>query len=282
MKDRIFFIFPLVVFLLKVSMRLMLILGITISFVFCHDWIMQCNALKIQQVDIHGLVFMKPETIKSIAGVHEGMNIFSFNLSEVRDRLYASPWIANAEVTREVPSRMIIRIEENIPIACVDVGYKFWLNEQGKIFKLKEPDDTFNLPLIQGFNIEELDFVGVSNSNYYPNKYLDAVLDVLKRARIENAILPINRLVKIYVDQDIGLSLEVKRNINEAQQDTVKVNLGFDHYEFKYLKLKQVFDMLTSRNCLPYVYSIDLNNMHRVVISPVVNTPHVIEKTANS
>ena len=77
---------------------------------------------------------MTNEQVARQARVQKGDNILSIKLSLVRNRLLAHPWIARAEVSRVIPSRLVIRVKEHTALAIVDLGQKFLINHQGQIF----------------------------------------------------------------------------------------------------------------------------------------------------
>ena len=57
--------------------------------------------------------------ILELAKVTDGANLFAVNLSQVRGRLMDRARIAEAEVRRQLPDTLIIRVKERIPVAWV-------------------------------------------------------------------------------------------------------------------------------------------------------------------
>ena len=120
----------------KIVTGLGLLVAASTGFIFIHDVITQCDYFKARSIVIEGEQRITERQIAELAHVKEKMNLFAINLTAVRKRLLSHPWIAEAMVIREIPSRLIIRIKEHVPLAVVDLGRKFLINEKGEIFKI--------------------------------------------------------------------------------------------------------------------------------------------------
>ena len=129
---------------------------VTGFFILVYDLATQCDYFAARQMSIEGTQRLTPETVARQAGIRMGDNILAINLSLVRKRLLAHPWIAEAEVRREIPSRLIIRVKEHQALAMVDFGQKFLINRQGQIFKAWDPSDPADLPVISGLDVSDL------------------------------------------------------------------------------------------------------------------------------
>ncbi|MCK7508365.1 MAG: FtsQ-type POTRA domain-containing protein [Desulfobacterales bacterium] len=115
---------------------------VSLFFVFVHDVFTQSEHFQARQIQVEGASAPgRRARLQTVAGVRPGINVLSVNLSAARKRLLAHPWIAEAEIQREIPSTLRIRIREHVPAAVVDVGRKFLLNTRGEIFKEWEPAD---------------------------------------------------------------------------------------------------------------------------------------------
>ena len=62
---------------------------------------------------------MPREQIVEAAGIHEGVNIFTVNISKMRDALLQVPQIETAEVQRVLPDKILIAVTERQPVAWV-------------------------------------------------------------------------------------------------------------------------------------------------------------------
>ncbi|UCG05093.1 MAG: FtsQ-type POTRA domain-containing protein [Desulfobacterales bacterium] len=260
----------------KIMMGLGLLAATSTVFIFIHDVITQCDYFKASSILIEGEQRLSERQIAEFARIKENMNIFAVNLTVVRKRLLLHPWIAEAVVIREIPTRLIIRIKEHVPLAIVDLGRRFLINEKGEIIKIWTPSDPSDLPLISGLEMSDLagssrnERMGVDDSspagrhtensqNHYSP--LDAVMQVLRLGKQSGSILP-NKLIKhILVDREIGLTLHALSRVKT-------INLGYHNYADKYAMLRHIIAYLKQTPNVPVFERIDLNNLNRIVVSP--------------
>ena len=250
----------------KLSLAAASVAAVTVFFILVHDVLTQCDYFNIERLTIEGAQRLPQKEIAKQAGVHKGMNILAVNLSRVRERLIAHPWIAEAGVSREIPSELSIRIKEHIPLAVVDVGQKFLINHSGKIFKAWDDADPATLPVVSGLNVLDLPPVsgqiGASECDMPAERTapFQAVMKVLRLGGQRDSILPNRSIRQIRVDRQIGLTL--------LAFDRMKtINLGYDDYDGKYNMLANLFSYLKHQQSAADFDRIDLNNLNRVVVN---------------
>lgn len=240
---------------LKVCTGLALLAAISAFFVFSYDLLTQCDYFSARKIQIQGLHRLDREAICRQAGVRPGVNIMHVNLGLTRKRLVAHPWIDEAEVRRELPDGIIIRITEHIPLALLDMGEKFLIDTHGDIFKKYTASDPEGLPTISGLTYSDLNVAGAPRSPAY-----SAVLDVLKLGMDLKSTVPNHLIKKIQVDPEMGLTLL-------AFDRTTVIKLGYDNYPDKYIRLKNVLRYLDRQSNLPDIRQIDLNNIDRIIVN---------------
>jgi cell division protein FtsQ len=251
----------------KFTAAIAAVMTVTALFILVHDLLTQCDYFGARQLTIEGMRRLTREQVAGQAGVQDGVNILSTNLSLVRKRLRAHPWIAEAEVRREIPSGLTIRIKEHSALAMVDLGRKYLMNTHGEIFKAWEASDPDPLPVIKGLKLSDLTVYGQSessnfNSDREPTAPFKAVMQVLQLGGKKGSILP-NRLVRqIQVDRQIGLTIY-------AFDPGKTINLGYSDYAGKYRMLANLFSYLKRHRSLSDFDRIDLNNLKRVVVNPI-------------
>jgi len=237
--------------------------AVTAFFILVHDFLIQCDYFRAGMLTIEGTRRLTKEQVARQARVHIGVNILAVNLSLVRKRLLAHPWIAGAEVSREIPSGLSIRIKEHSPLAVVDVGQKFLINHRGKIFKVWEASDPVNLPVVSGLNASDLTVYGQSDPSTPENTdSFKAVMQVLRLGSRQGSILPNRYIKRIRVDRQIGLTIYAFDRIKT-------INLGYNNYAGKYHMLANFFSYLKRQQSISDFDRIDLNNLHRVVVNPL-------------
>jgi cell division protein FtsQ len=250
---------------------------VSLFFIFVHDVFTQSDHFRAHQIQVEGTQRLSPKAVIAYAGLHRGVNVLSVNLSATRKRLLAHPWIAEAEIRREVPSTLRIRIREHLPAAVVDMGRKFLLNRQGEIFKEWEASDPADLPAVAGLTLADLrvadrsgaaagfpffDFGTAPPAEAAASRPMDAVLQVLTLGRDSSGILPNRDLRWIRVDRELGLTLV-------AYEESRSIRIGYNDYPAKYHLLRDLLAFLSAQPKVADFERIDLTDMNRVIVNPV-------------
>ena len=251
-------------------------------FILAHDLITQCDYFSAKSLRIEGMQRLTGKQIVRQARVSKGVNVMAVNLSMVRKRLKAHPWIAEAEVRREIPSGLYIRIKEHVPLAIVELDRKYIINEQGQVFKEWTASDPDTLPLVSGLQLADFkaqDKTGAlapprlalrakPSQNNHPNaRPLEAVMQILTLGKQARSILPNCNIKQIRVDREIGITLEAFKQIKT-------IVLGYHNYPLKYAMLKNILKYRKQKRNFPDFDRVDLNNINRIVVNPVrLKTP---------
>jgi cell division protein FtsQ len=62
------------------------------------------------------------------------------------------PWVKSVRVTRHLPSRLTIEVEEHRAVALLSLGELYLVNEASVPFKRLKLGDSFDLPLVTGID----------------------------------------------------------------------------------------------------------------------------------
>jgi cell division protein FtsQ len=244
------------VFALKLMVVGTALVFVSLLFVFSYDFLTQCDYFKAEELMVNGTHRLTQNQVLQQANIATGVNIFSVNLSKVRKRLLAHSWIEDAEVRRDLPSGINIRVKEQEPLAVLDLGRKFIINTHGEIFKEMDKADHCNLPMISGLEFSDINVKGESRSIPF-----DSVMKILGLGQKPESVLPYSLIKKIHVDREMGLSIYAFDNIRE-------IKIGYNNYQDKYAMLKDVLFYLEKNGGFSRLESIDLNNLNRIVVSP--------------
>jgi cell division protein FtsQ len=257
-------------------------------FIFVYNVITQCDYFKARSLKIDGIHHLTEKEIVEQACLSKDTNILAVNLSLVRKRLMAHAWIADAEVRREIPSGLFIRIKEHQPLAVVDLGNKYIINEQGRIFKEWTASDPDTLPLISGLQLADIMIYNkiTTAGPQRPDmqkKWLqspaavelpfEAVMQVLTLGKQAQSILPNRKIRHIRVDRQSGITIEAFNQVKT-------IVLGYHNYPLKYTMLKNVMSYRNRGRGFPDFNRIDLNNVNRIVVNPVNEIPSGDHKEA--
>jgi cell division protein FtsQ len=98
-----------------------------------------------------------PDDIASIAGVTKGQNVFSIDLDRARARLAADPWIESAELSRQLPGTIYVRIIEREAAGVVAMSEGTYLvTRDGAVIKRVEAGDPLDFHVVTGVALKTL------------------------------------------------------------------------------------------------------------------------------
>lgn len=225
------------------------------GFVFAYDMIMQSDNFSAQEISISGQNKVSQEEIFRIAGIQKNTNILNINIKLAMMKLEATPWIKKAEIKRELPNKLSIKITEEIPIAKISlqgVSQKFLLNTDLKLFKKSEQNDPdSDIPEVLG-----LSYSDIKNKNFY----LNSVVKVLNMEKKSNLFLS-GKTSIIKVDRDTGILISNTETCNSLV-------LGFNDFKEKYNNLEKIKIYLNKKFPGQKMDKIDLSQKNRVIIKP--------------
>lgn len=111
----------------------------------------------VNEIVTHGGKRRGPDDIASIAGITKGQNVFSIDLDRSRARLAADPWIESAELTRQLPGTISIRITEREASGIVAMSEGTYLvTRDGAIIKRVEAGDPLDFHIVTGVPLKTL------------------------------------------------------------------------------------------------------------------------------
>jgi cell division protein FtsQ len=232
------------------------LLLLSFVFIFSYDFLTQCDYFKAEKLVVTGTDRLSEKQVLEQAQIKKGINIISVNLSMTRKRLLAHSWITEADVSRDLPCGIHIRIKEHQPLAVLDLGRKFLINTSGEIFKEMGASDPDQLPIISG-----LEFSDINTRDKPRSIPFNAVMNVLELGQKCKSVLPYKSIKKVQVDREMGLTIYAFDRIKE-------IKIGYNDYANKYDRLKNILAHLKKRRGFSHLESIDLNNLNRIVVHP--------------
>ena len=236
------------------------IIAMSLVFVFGYDWATQSDSFRAENVEVHGTRRLSEQEVKEAAGIEKGVNIFSVNLSTARRRLMALDWVAAAEVRRQFPESIIIRIREHEPLARIDLGRIFMINPKAEIFREVGEGAFSDLPIIKGVNYADWQGLEVGRA-----PVVSSVMAVLGLDRKGHSVFNTRSIEQIRVDRDLGLVLQI-RDLPVKQ-----IRLGYGNYGQKLRRLEKVLVYLENKEPSVELEKMDLRNPERIVARPAAD-----------
>lgn len=73
----------------------------------------------LRDVRVVGAQRVAPEEIAELSGVVEGTNLLLLGMDEIGAAIRSNPWVADVVVRRELPSTLVVSVEERTPVGWV-------------------------------------------------------------------------------------------------------------------------------------------------------------------
>jgi cell division protein FtsQ len=73
----------------------------------------------INTIEVRGNRQLSERQVVTLSGARTGENLLTLSLDEIRRSLMRSPWVAAAEVTRSLPSTLVLRVRERSAVGWV-------------------------------------------------------------------------------------------------------------------------------------------------------------------
>ena len=230
-----------------VSSALLLVTG---SF-FLVQLLMASDLFRVEQVKVQGHTRISEEDVIALSDIQLGVNTFHLDLDLIGRKIEENPWIKQAHVQRIFPRQVAIALKERTPVAIINLGYLYYLDDQGEIFKVLDAGDRLNFPVITGFDYEKAQ--GHDADYAQQLGQIVALLADLRNRRLMN----LDQVSEIHRDEAGSLSMFTFRG-------AVEVKLGTANFARKLDRLERIYGQLQPK--LQILDYIDLNVDGKVIV----------------
>lgn len=241
------------------TLGLVSLAGLCVGLLFLYHQLLTCSLFcikDIKNIDIDGTKRLTREVILQRAGLGPQTNLLALRPGRVERVLLAHPWIARAELTRQWPQRILIRIQEREPVALVQMQEElYYVDRQGVLVKSLSPGDPHNFPVLTGFKPEHFPQVGGTLPELTSQAF--QLLEVLKSAAPP---LNLGNISEVHADSERGFTIY-------ANGLGGGLELGFKDYPEKLKKFAQLWPALVKKGYPARVGRINLNYPRRVLVT---------------
>lgn len=106
---------------------------------------------KVGAIEVSGNEQLTNEEILEITGLKKGMHLWRFPLARSKDKLLASPWIAQAQVRWQFPNSVLVTVVERQGVAVVKCAAGNWVIAEDKV--VLAASDGYSLPWLTGLEV---------------------------------------------------------------------------------------------------------------------------------
>jgi cell division septal protein FtsQ len=173
------------------------------------------------------------------------------NLKQMGEQLTNNPWVETVRIHRYFPDRLSISITEREPLAIVNMGYIYYLDKKGTVFKVLNEGDKLDYPVVTGFNEEEM------NSNPKgTGEALKTTCELLGVLREKGAFI-LADVSEIHYDKGYGFTLFTSTG-------ALPVKIGSGDFAAKIDRFAHIYkELMVQRPSLQYI---DLDYNDKIVV----------------
>lgn len=228
---------------------------VSLAFLVCFElygFIGKTTFLRLEKIEVTGIKKLTRDEILSAASVKLNDDLLGLRLARMGEQLTKNPWVASVRVRRTFPHSLFIDVQERQPVGVVSMGYLYYLDSRGDIFKPLQEGDSLDFPVITGLTEEDLtrDPAGTKET-------LKGILAVLEQLKKERSGISIADISELHYDKGFGYTIFT---MNRG----LPVRLGMTGFSDKLDRLAKVYAQLEPQ--IPIIEYIDLDYSDRIVV----------------
>ncbi|MDY0292008.1 MAG: FtsQ-type POTRA domain-containing protein [Desulfuromonadaceae bacterium] len=209
------------------------------------------DAFRIEHIEVDGNQRLSTEDILSLSDIRHGQGTFDLDLELIGQRLEENDWILKAQVERRLPCGVKISIVEHTPCCIINLDYLYYVDLQGKVFKVLHRGDPLDYPMVSGIERDDLETPDAPGT-----RWLKRVVEIVAQLE-KRTVFNIDEVAQIHVDFERGIDLY-------TLEHGVTLRLGHDQFGSKFNLLEHMYPQLKPElNILEYI---DLNVPGKLIV----------------
>lgn len=223
-------------------------------FVELRELVTGLTFFSLERIELSRLKRISRDEILALTGVKLGDPLLNVDLRHVAEQLQKNPWIETLKVRRRFPSTLSIEITEREPVAIVNMGYLYYMDAKGDVFKPLTDGDRLDYPMITGITGEDLAKDPEGSRSMIRTAL--GIMDLLRKG----TIFKLEDISEIHLDKGYGYTLFTTAG-------GIPVKLGNGEFEAKLGRFERIYDeLIAQKGSLEYI---DLNYSDKIVVKKV-------------
>jgi cell division protein FtsQ len=112
-------------------------------------WVRASDRFLVRAIEVNGNCRLARDEVVAVAGLSTGMKLLDVQPGKIQAALGARPWVERVSVRRWFPGKVSVHVTERTPVALVNVGQVYQVDERGILFRV--PRGTYlSLPVLSG------------------------------------------------------------------------------------------------------------------------------------
>lgn len=192
--------------------------------------------------------------VMAIADVEPGRDLLRLDLKKMGEQLAQNPWVETVRIRRYYPDGLSIEISEREPLAVVNMGYLYYLDRNGTVFKTLSQGDRLDYPVVTGFSEEDLnsDPAGMREA-------LKSTCELLALLRVKCASI-LADVSEIHYDKGYGFTLF-------TASGALPVKVGATDFAAKLGRLSRIYrNLMEQQQSIQYI---DLDYNDKIIVKKI-------------
>jgi cell division septal protein FtsQ len=207
--------------------------------------------LQVEAIEVSKLRHLSRDEVVELTGVRPGDSMLGLRLRRIGEQLAKNPWIESVQVRRYFPHSLSIEVVEREPVAVINMGFLYYMDAKGEVFKPLTQGDSLNFPVITGITEEELARDPKGTKEMLTGAV--ALMNMLKKG----SSFTLADVSEIHIDKGFGLTLFTVAG-------GVPVRLGTEGYEAKLARFATVYGELKEQ--MAAVEYIDCDYQDKIIV----------------
>ncbi len=208
---------------------------------------------KVRTIEVSPTTQLTRAEVLALAGLDTAVNTFQFDTAAARAQLQAHPWIARAEVTKRLPNRVSVEIQERAPAGVLVLDELYLVDGAGAAFVAAQPAQVAAYTLVTGMD-----------RSFYeaePAAAQAQVREALAVARLyaRHSLSDRHPLSNVHLGDGGRIELQLSRT---------RVVLGHENWNKKLTQLERIFEQLQARN-MDAAYVLLSEDLERAIVKEI-------------
>ncbi|NQT33761.1 FtsQ-type POTRA domain-containing protein [bacterium] len=113
-------------------------------------WISGTSWSILEQVEVSGLIRLPEHDILTVLNLKPGLNLMKLELDSISSKVMDVTGVKYARAVRRLPGRLVIKVEERVPIAAMGNGELILIDDEGIPFPPVYSGEVLDIPIITG------------------------------------------------------------------------------------------------------------------------------------
>lgn len=210
---------------------------------------------RLEEIEISGLKNVDRKEVLNALRIPRNASLLTVKVSERAKALDTIPWFRAANVSVNLPDRIVVDVQEREPVAVIFADEFFLMDGDGRLFVRTAAETYPNLPLVTGFS-----GAGLKQGDRLPAEALDAFRKLMGALDAAQGWLPLSQISECRWHNEEGFILYTTLK-------AIPIEFGREDYDQKLARLQKILGQLSQRRLLETVTRIDLDYPSRAFVA---------------